>query len=174
MCERQAPNHANPVRKLEHNPIQTYLPNHLPYQLSICQIYLPGMLVTIHANSTRRIYVDLDVNKKFDLNVMMYHVKKSVNWNEKNYSSRKAIKSILFLSRLLFDVEIKYWFTELKFNDIVWILRKIRHLFDFFLTKSFVIFIDHDVVLEIIKQINMTIVSIDKFNFRFVKTFDYI
>ena len=53
-------------------------------------------------------------------------------------------------------------------------MRKIRHLFDFSLTKFFVIFIDHDAVLEITKQISMIIVSIDKFNFRLVKAFDYI
>ena len=138
------------------------------------QILLSKSFYLIHVDSTRRIYIDLNVNKKFDLSVMMYHVKKSINWNEKDYSSRKTIKSILFLSRLLFDVEIRYWFTKLKLNDIVWILRKIRHLFDFSLTKSFVIFIDHDVALEIIKQISMIIVSTDKFNFRLVKAFDYI
>ena len=140
----------------------------------ILQILLSKSFYLIHVDSTRRIYIDLNVNKKFDLNVMMYHIKKSINWDEKNYSSRKAIKSILFLSRLLFDVEIKYWFTKLKLNDIIWILRKIRHLLDFFLTKFFVVFIDHDVALEIVKQISMTIVSINKFNFRLVKTFDYI
>ena len=138
------------------------------------QILLSKSFYLIHVDLSRRIYIDLNVNKKFDLNVMMYHIKKSINWDEKNYSSRKAIKSILFLSRLLFDVEIKYWFTKLKLNDIIWVLRKIRHLLDFFLTKSFVIFIDHDAVLEIVKQINMIIVSIDKLNLRLVKTFDYI
>ena len=138
------------------------------------QTLLSKFFYLIHVDSTRRIYIDLNVNKKFDLSVMMYHVKKFVNWNEKNYSSRKTIESILFLSRLLFDVEIKYWFTKLKFNDIVWILRKIRHLLDFFLAKSFVMFIDHETVLKIAKQINMTIVSTDKFNFRFVRTLDYI
>ena len=140
----------------------------------ILQILLSKSFYLIHVDSTRRIYIDLNVNKKFDLNVMMYHVKKSINWDKKDYSSRKTIKSILFLNRLLFNVEIKYWFTELELNDIIWVLRKIRHLFDFFLTKSFVIFIDHDVALEITKQISMIIVSIDKLNFRLVKAFDYI
>ena len=46
MCERQISNHANFVKELEHNSIQTYLFNHLLYQLSICQIYLSNMLVT--------------------------------------------------------------------------------------------------------------------------------
>ena len=105
---------------------------------------------------------------------MMYYVKTSINWDEKDYSSRKIIESILLLSRLLFDAKIKYWFTKFEFNDIVWILRKIRHLIDFFLTKSFVMFTNYDVVLGVAKQINMTIVSIDKFNFRLVKTSNYI
>ena len=39
---------------------------------------------------------------------------------------------------------------------------------------STIIFIDHETVLKIIKQISMIIVFIDKLNLRFVKTFDYI
>ena len=97
------------------------------------QTLLSKSFYLMHSNSTRKIHVDLNVNKKFDLKIMIYHVKSFVNWNEKNYSSKKIIKSILFFSRLLFDVEIKYWSIELKLNDIVWVFRKIRHFIDFFL-----------------------------------------
>ena len=53
-------------------------------------------------------------------------------------------------------------------------MRKIRHLLNFSKQKSIVIFIDYDVALNIIKQINMIIIFIDKFNLRLVKIFDYI
>ena len=42
----------------------------------IFQILLSKSFYLIHVDSTRRIYIDLNVNKKFDLNVMMYHCKK--------------------------------------------------------------------------------------------------
>ena len=94
--------------------------------------------------------------------------------NDKKYSSRKSIELILFLNRLLIDVEIKYWSTELKLTDIIWILKKIRHLIDSFEQRSIVIFTNHDAILRLIKQTNLTIVFIDKFNLRLIKTFDYI
>ena len=128
----------------------------------------------MYSNSIRKIHVDLNINKKFDLKIIIYHVKTSINWNEKKYSSKKTIKSILFLNRLFFDAKIKYWSIELKLNDIVWVFRKIRHFVDFFLQKFFVVFTNHEFVLNIVKQINMTIISIDKLNFRIVKISNYI
>ena len=128
----------------------------------------------MHSNSIRKIHVDLNINKKIYLRIMIYYVKTSINWNEKKYSSKKIIKSILFLNRLFFDAKIKYWSIELKLNDIVWVFRKIRHFVDFFLQKFFVVFTNHEFVLNIVKQINMTIISIDKLNFRIVKISNYI
>ena len=52
--------------------------------------------------------------------------------------------------------------------------KKIKHLIDFFEQRFIVIFIDHDAILNLIKQTNLIIVFIDKFNLRFIKTFDYI
>ena len=91
-----------------------------------------------------------------------------------NFFFKSIIEFILFLNRLFSSIETRYWFIELKIIDIIWILRKIRHLLNFSKQKSIVIFIDHDVVLNIIKQINMIIIFIDKLNLRFVKVFDYI
>ena len=138
------------------------------------QFLLTKFFYFVHANLKRKLFVDFDFNKKFDFVDMIYHVKKFVNWNGKKYSSRKVIKSIFFLNRLLIDVETKYWFTKLKLIDIVWILKKIRHFVDFSKQNFIVIFTNHDVVLNIIKQINMTIVFIDKLNFRLVRASNYI
>ena len=138
------------------------------------QFLLTKSFYFVHVDFKRKLFVDLDFNKKFDFVDMIYHVKKFVNWDDKEYSSRKVIKSIFFLSRLLIDVETRYWFTKLKFVDIVWILKKIRHFVDFSKQNFIVIFTNHDVVLSIIKQISMTIVFIDKLNFRFVRASNYI
>ena len=127
----------------------------------------------IHHDFRRQLFIDFDVNKEFELKIMMYHIKFDSNWNEKKYSSRKSLKSILFFSKLLNSIEIRYWSTELKLVDIVWIFKKIRYLI-----KSsviiIVIYIDHDAVFDLIKQITFTTSFIDKFNLRLIRVFDYI
>ena len=52
--------------------------------------------------------------------------------------------------------------------------RKIQHFIDFAKIKFIIIFIDHDAALNIAKQINMIITSINKLNLRLIQTFDYI
>ena len=52
--------------------------------------------------------------------------------------------------------------------------KKIRHLIEFLKQNFIVIFIDHNAALNIIKQINITIVFTNKLNFRLIKAFDYI
>ena len=140
----------------------------------IIQSLLTKSFYLVHSNSRRKYYVDLNFNKKFDLKDMIYHVKKFAKWNDKNYSLKSIIEFILFFSRLFSSIETRYWFIELKIIDVIWVLRKIRHLLNFSKQKSIVIFIDHDAVLNIIKQVNIIIISIDKLNLRFVKVFDYI
>lgn len=130
----------------------------------------------IYASSKRSLYVNLDVNKKFDFYDIIYHVKKSwlrksfVDWD---YSSRIAIELILFLSRFLKNVETRYWFIELELAKIVWVLRKIRHMIEIF-ALLIMIYIDHDVALEIVKQISLNIASTNKLNLRLVRAFDYL
>ena len=107
---------------------------------------------------------------------MIYHVKE--NWLQKTfskieYSSRTTIESILFLSRLLTSAETRYWLIELKLVDIVWVLKKIRHVVE--ATNLFtMIYIDHDAVLDIAKQTSLTISFIDKLNLRLMRTSNYI
>ena len=104
---------------------------------------------------------------------MIYYVK-HINWNDIEYSSRKILQLIMFLSRLLTFAETKYWFIELEVANIVWVLRKIRYLIEFSMKKLIIVYIDHDVALSIFKQISMIIISIDKLNLRLVRTSNYI
>ena len=60
----------------------------------------------IHVNSKRQLYVDLDVNKKFDFDVIIYHVKNI--WKRTNYSPRTIIESKLFLNKFVNDAKSKY------------------------------------------------------------------
>ena len=140
----------------------------------ILQSLLIKLFYFVHSNLVRKLFVNFDFNKKFGLVDMIYHVKNSANWNDKEYSFRKFIEFILFLSRFLIDVEIRYWSTELKLVDIVWVLKKIKHLVDSFEQRFTIIFTNHDAVLNLIKQTSLIIVFIDKFNLRLIRVFDYI
>ena len=117
--------------------------------------------------------IDFDINKKFELNVMMYHVKFDNNWNDKNYFFKKSLKFILFFNKLLNSTKTRYWFIELKFVDIVWMFKKIRHLIKFFVIIT-IIYIDHDAILNLVKQITFIISFIDKLNLRFIRVSNYI
>ena len=138
------------------------------------QFLLAKFFYFVHSNFRRKLYVDLDASKKFELADMIYHVKNSVKWNDKEYSSKKVIEFILFFSRFLTNAKTKYWLIELEFADIVWMLKKIKHLIDFSKQRLIIIFTNHDAILDIAKQINMITVFIDKLNLRFVRVFDYI
>jgi hypothetical protein len=126
----------------------------------------------IHVDIERQLYDDVDVSKEFDIDVMIYHVKN----DEENffaYSSRSKIEFILFLSRQLKSVEKNYWFTELKIANIVFIIRKIRHMIESF-KKFTILFTDHESVLRIAKQTFLITSFIDRLNLRLIRVFEYI
>ena len=105
----------------------------------------------IHAFSKRRIFVNLDASKKFDFDVMIYHVKIFVNWDKKDYLFKKIIEFILFLNRLLILAETRYWSIELKLMNIVWVLKKIRHLLNSSKYNFIVVFIDYNAIFDLVK-----------------------
>ena len=127
----------------------------------------------IHHDFSRQLFVDLNFSKKFEIDVFVYYVKIDAKWNESKYFSRKSLKLIFFLSRLLTFAETRYWFIELELAELIWILKKIRHMIE---SSSIfiVIYIDHDVALKIVKQITLIISSTNKLNLRLIKAFDYV
>jgi len=74
----------------------------------------------IYFDSAKQLYIDLNVFKCFDFDVMIYHIKKEITVKEKNhtvmkknnttttYSFRSSIQFIMFLSRLLKFTEMHY------------------------------------------------------------------
>ena len=119
------------------------------------QDMLSKFFYLIHVNIKQMLFIDLNVNKEFEFDVMIYYVKKK--WLQKtfadekhDYSSRIAMKSILFFNRLLNFAEIKYWSIELEIIDIMWIFKKVRHLIETSIS-TIIIYIDHDAALEIAK-----------------------
>ena len=124
----------------------------------------------IHFDSTRQLYIDLNSSKKRDINSMIYHVSSS---NNEQYFARTAIQLIMFLNRLINPAKSRYWSTELKLVELIWILRKIRHLIESSKIST-IVYIDHEASLDIVKQTSFTTSSIDKLNLRLVRAFDYI
>ena len=60
-----------------------------------------------HFDKSRSLYIEVDVFKKREFNVMTYHVKRNFkSLNE--FSVFISMKSILFLSKLLMLTEMRY------------------------------------------------------------------
>jgi hypothetical protein len=138
----------------------------------VIQIALSKSRFRVHFDNVKQLYEDVDASKEFEIEMMIYHVKN----DEKNlsaYSSRSKVESILFLSRQLKTVERNYWFTELEVVDIVFTIRKIRHMIEFF-RKSIILFTDHESALDIIKQTSLLTTFTDRLNLRLIRAFEYI
>ena len=95
-------------------------------------------------------------------------------FNQNNFR-RVMLLNQFFFSRLLMSTKIRYWSIELKITNIIWILKKVRHIIKT-LNQSIkiIIYIDHDVALDITKQTSFFTSFTNKLNFRLVKTLNYI
>jgi hypothetical protein len=66
----------------------------------------------IHVDLKKQLYEDIDVNKKFEIDVMIYHVENDSSYDLKItttwYSFKSKIQLILFLNRSLKSVEKNY------------------------------------------------------------------
>ena len=103
---------------------------------------------------------------------MIYHDRSNMKYSSNEYSKKANIQFILFLNRLLIDFEKRYWSIELKMTELVWIVKRIRHMIES-VTKTTVIFIDHVANFSIVKQTTLNSENIDKLNFRFVRISTY-
>ena len=91
----------------------------------------------------------------------------------KSSTFKKSLKSIFFFNRFLTLIEIKYWLIELKIADIVWVLKKIKHLIELF-SIIIVIYIDYKIAFEIVKQITLITFFTNKLNLCFIWVSNYI
>ena len=126
----------------------------------------------VHFNSNRQFYIDFDVSKRWNFVVMMYHVvcDSSNNINV----SRLNVQFILFLNKLFNNVEQNYWSTKLKITNIVWIIKRMKHLIDSIKKFSIIIYTNHSTIVSIFKQTTLITFSIDKLNFRLIRVSQYL
>ena len=106
--------------------------------------------------------------QKKNIEAMIYHFKQIIS----DYSIKIMIKSIMFLSRKITDIEFKYWSIELKLAGLIWVMKKTKHMIKF-AQQPFIIYINHEAAVEINRQKFLFTFSTDKLNLRLIKTFEY-
>jgi hypothetical protein len=102
---------------------------------------------------------------------MIFHVQRDLD--EDVVFKRSNIQSIMFFNKILISTETRYWFTELEIIDIIWVIRKIRHLIDAFQISFTIIFIDHAIASDIVKQTFLNTTNFDKLNLRLIRVSQY-
>ena len=124
----------------------------------------------IHHDRFCKLFANVNVLHKRDFNITIFHVKKN-----KNDFIKTNIEFIFFFNKILIFAKFKYWFIELKIAKLIWLIKKIRHIIETLnSTLQITIYIDHFVIINIIKQIKLSFFNIDKFNLKLIQTFIYL
>jgi hypothetical protein len=138
----------------------------------LLQENLTKTTLLIHFDKNKWLWIDLDEFKKFDFEIIVFHVTKE--FSKEIWSTKDDIQLIMFLSRLLTSAEKNYWFIELEIVELIWVIKKIRHLIQSS-EKSVIIQIDHVVIMNICKQISITSInSAMRMNLRLVRTSQFL
>ena len=104
---------------------------------------------------------------------MIYHDRSNIEYSFDEYSKKTDVQFILFLSRLFIDSEKRYWSIELKMIELVWVVKRIRHIIES-AKKIILIFIDHVANFFIVKQTILSSENIDKLNLKLIKVSAYL
>ena len=82
----------------------------------------------IHFSPYRPSFIDVNAFKQMNIGVMIFHVVGDPERDE-NFT-KNQIQLIMFLSKRLSPAETRYWPTELEVTDVVWVVKKMRHLIE--------------------------------------------
>ena len=128
-----------------------------------------------HFDTQKTLFIDIDVFKIYDFEIMIYHLKNDWSFNKDNRMILKSaeIELILFLSRMLSNVEHKLFSTELEMTALIWTVKRIKHMIESAI-KITIIFIDHVANSSIARQTTLSSENIDKLNLKLVKIFIYL
>ena len=80
----------------------------------------------------------------------------------------------MFLNKRFSFVETKYWFTEFKIIDVIWIIKKIRHFIKSCRKSSMSIFTNYAIIAEIMSQIFLITANTNKFNLRLIRISQFL
>jgi len=122
------------------------------------------LIILMHFLLKQQLYIDLNVFKEFSFEAHIYYTKE---FTEDNTSKQKFMKSVLFLSRLLQDVKMWYWLTELKVTELIWIVKKIRYIIEV-TVKNVIIYINYVISVRISCQFSLNIIMMKKLNLHLI------
>ena len=141
----------------------------------LLQRELKSSIFLMHFNFDRRLYIDLNASKKWSFVVMIYHLlNDSKNQNKTTIIIRTSIQLIMYLNKMFNLIEQNYWLTKLKVIDIIWMIKKIRHMIEFNRKLFIIIYTDHFAIILIFRQIILIILFIDKLNLRLIRVSQYL
>ena len=128
-----------------------------------------------HFDTQKTLFADIDASKTYDFEIMIYHLKNDWSLNKDNRMILKPaeIELILFLSRMLSNVEHKLFSTELEMTALIWTVKRIKHMIES-ATKTTIIFIDHVANPSIARQTTLSSENIDKLNLKLVRASTYL
>ena len=163
----------NKERQRKMYSIKTILKKSFESELKIyrqLQKVFRKIILLIHHDFTRVTYINVDVFKRRDFDVVIYHLKFET---DSNHFKHEKIESILFFSRMLTSIEKRYWSTKLKMTELIWVVRRVKHLIKVS-QHDIVVFTNHVVNAFITKQIIFSFSNIDKLNLRLMRAFIYL
>jgi transposase InsO family protein len=138
----------------------------------LLQKNLIKITLLIHFDKIKWLWIDLDEFKEFDFEVIVFHVIKK--FSKRTWSIKKNIQFIMFLSRLLIFAEKNYWLIELETVELIWIIKKIKHLIQSF-EKSIIIQTNHAAIMNICKQTSIISTnSVMRMNLRLIRVSQFL
>ena len=102
---------------------------------------------------------------------MIYHVKGDPTGDQ---FPKADVQPILFLFKMLNEVESRYWPTELEVAALIWTLKKIKHMLDQNSEKPVIIYTDHSATTDITRQTTLSSSASDKTNLRLIRASQYV
>lgn len=110
------------------------------------QLALSQPTTLVYNNPDKVLWIDLDTFKEFGFDAVAFYTVKNI-LHETKWSFSTFMQLIIFLSKLLAAAEKNYWPTELKIAGYVWVIKKLRHPFEFS-HASIIIQTDHSTILD--------------------------
>ena len=102
----------------------------------------------VHFDKRRVLYIDVNVFKEREFEIMIYHFKIDFVKSKSSSSKNKEVKSIMFMSKILSQAKLKYWSTELKMTKLIWVIIKV-HVMIRSSNQSTIVYTNHEVTSKI-------------------------
>ncbi len=138
----------------------------------LLQKNLTRVTLLIHFDKSKWLWINLNEFKEFDFEIVVFHVTKK--FLKEIWSTKNDIQSIMFLSRFLTSAERNYWSTEFETTNLIWVIKKVRHLIQSS-KKLMIVQIDHVVIVDICKQTSIISTNfVMRMNLRLIRASQFL